>query len=103
PTPPDPPHFGLDEQDCQLLLLTEARDKGRELGCLLWVHARRGLVEEHELRLRRERSGDLEPPLIAVGELLRVLLPLAALKPGKREQLTRPLRPLPLLPPAAPR
>ena len=34
------------------------------------VHAGGGLVEREQLGLGRERAGDLEPPLVAVGEML---------------------------------
>jgi hypothetical protein len=32
------------------------------------AHSRRRLVEQHDARLERERRGDLQRPLLAVGE-----------------------------------
>ena len=39
---------------------------------VLVAHARGGLVEQHQLRVHRERGGDLERALAPVGELARV-------------------------------
>ena len=44
--------------------------KRGEVRRLLRVHPGGRLVEEEELRLRRERARDLEPALVAVGEVL---------------------------------
>ena len=71
------------------------RDEGGEAGRLLRVHPRRRLVEQQQPRLGRERARHLEPPLVAVGEVLRVLLRLPA-QPGEAEQLAcRGARPPP--------
>ena len=50
---------------------------------LLRVHAGGRLVEQQQLRLGRERPGDLEPALVAVGEVARVVL-LGALRQAAR-------------------
>ena len=50
-----------------------AHERGQLVG-LLRVHAGRRLVEQQELRVRRQRAGDLDPPLVAVGEVDRELV-----------------------------
>ena len=67
-------HVVLDEEHGHALLVADLLDERRELGGLLRVHARGRLVEEEELRVRRERARDLEPPLIAVRERAGALL-----------------------------
>ena len=80
-------HVVLDEQDGQVFFLPKARDERREVGRLLRVHPRGRLVEEDELRLGRERTGHLEPSLVAVGEVPRPRFPLVSLEAAEREQL----------------
>ncbi len=57
------------------------RTKAREVRALLRVHPGRRLVEEQQLRLRRERPRDLEPALVAVREGAR---------PARRARRGRP-------------
>ena len=64
-------HVVLDQQHRQALLGAKLLDELRERHRLLGVHACGRLVEEQQLRLGRERASDLEPPLVAVGEVLR--------------------------------
>ena len=66
-------HVVLDEEHGQALLLPELGDELGERRGLLRVHARGGLVEQEQLRLGRERAGDLEPALVAVGQVPREL------------------------------
>jgi hypothetical protein len=70
-------HVVLDQEDGHVLLLTELGHEGREVRRLLGVHSGGGLVEEQELRLGGERPRDFEAPLVAVGEVLRVVVVLA--------------------------
>ena len=57
---------------------------------LLRVHAGGRLVEQQQLRLGRERARDLEPPLVAVGEVARVLVLGALGQAAVVEQLAAP-------------
>src|SRR5688572_12132710 len=59
-------HVVLDEEDGDLLLVAQPPHELRELLGLLRVHAGRRLVEQQQLRVRRERAGDLHPALVAV-------------------------------------
>jgi hypothetical protein len=72
--PHDDAHVVLDEEHRQLLLHAQLGDEVGELGGLLRVHAGRRLVEEQELRLRRQRPRHLQPALVAVGEVARELV-----------------------------
>ena len=74
--------------------------KLRELGSLLRIHARGGLVEEQELRLGRQRPRDLETALVTVGEIPREVL-VAALEGAESQELARVIRCFPLLAPDA--
>jgi hypothetical protein len=96
----DDAHVMLDEQHGEPLLLAQPADERREVRRLLRVHARRRLVEQEQLRLRRERARDLEAALVAVREVLPDLVVLAA-KPRELEQLARTLPRLALLAPHA--
>ena len=63
-------HVVLDQQDRHRPLLAEPGEEVGERGRLLRVHAGGRLVEQEQLRLRRERARELEPALVAVGEVL---------------------------------
>src|SRR5258708_5015450 len=67
---------------------------------VLVAHSRRRLVEEHQLRLHRERGGDLERALATVGELPRVdareALEAYPLEKGHRAAIQRVERPFAL-------
>ena len=65
----DDVHVVLDEEHGDAGVADPA-DEVHELDALGRVHAGRGLVEEEQLRLRGERPGDFEPPLVPVGEVL---------------------------------
>ena len=74
-------HVVLDEQDRQLALVAQpAHELGEPLG-LLRVHAGGRLVEQQQLRVRRERAGDLHAALVAVGEVDRELVVARGLSP----------------------
>ena len=90
----------LDQEDRELLVLAHPEDEVDELGRLLRIHPGRRLVEEEELRLRRERPSDLEAALVAVREVARVLV-LMASEVTVREELARSLPRLTLLAPNA--
>jgi hypothetical protein len=66
-------HVVLDQEDRQVLLVSQAPDQRREVPRLVRVHACRGLVEQEQPRSERERAGHLEPPLVAVGQVARQL------------------------------
>ena len=67
----DHPHVVLDEQDRQAELAPEAPDEVGHLARLAAVHAGGRLVEEQELGPGRQGAGDLEPALVAVGQVAR--------------------------------
>src|SRR5216683_3047907 len=66
-------HVVLDEEDGDPLG-EDLVDESHELDLLLWREASGRLVEQQEMRLRREGPRDLEAPLLAVGEVARVVL-----------------------------
>src|SRR6266498_3632010 len=51
------------------LFLHDALPIAHQLGRLLRVHARRGLVEQEQARLRGERAADLDAPAVDLGQL----------------------------------
>ncbi len=69
----DHPHLVLDEEDRELETLPDEVDEVHELDDLPGVHARRGLVEEEDARVAGKGARDLDPALLAVGEVLRDL------------------------------
>src|SRR5262249_30872807 len=68
-------HVVLDQQDRQLQLGAQPLDEARQLGGLLRVHAGGRLVEQEEPRAGGDGASDLQTPLVAVGEVLRPLVP----------------------------
>ena len=60
----------LDEEHAHVALVGEPPDEARQLGALVLVEPGGGLVEHHDRRPRRHRSGDADEPAPAVGELL---------------------------------
>ena len=58
----------LDEHDGDLEQVADAADVGHQLRRFRRIHAGGRLVEQQELRPRRQRADDLQPPLRAVGE-----------------------------------
>src|ERR1700747_600791 len=93
-------HVVLDQENRDRALLAERADEGEERGGFLWVHPGGRLVQEQQLRLGRERAGDLEPTLVAVGEGLCELV-VRSSQPREAEQLARLLLGLALLAPNA--
>src|SRR6266568_1076286 len=73
----DEAHVVLDEQDGDAAPLDLADELDEEVRLLL-VHPPGRLVEDEQLRVGGEGAGDLEPALVAVGEVLRELHPLLA-------------------------
>ena len=69
--PHDELHVVLDEEDREAALVAQAAHELRRSGRLLRVHPRRGLVEQEQLGVGGQRAGDLEPALVAVGEVGR--------------------------------
>ena len=90
----------LDEEDRELLVVADLADERHELERLLRVHPGGRLVEEQELRLRRERARHLEPALVAVREVPRVVV-VTPCEAAVVEQLEGALTGLALLPPDA--
>src|SRR4029079_8413274 len=80
-----------------VLLATELVHELREPLRLLRVHSRGGLVEEQQLGIRGERAGDLDPALVAVGEVRRGLGVEVAAQPDVLEHLARLRGHVPLL------
>src|SRR3569833_3250491 len=69
----DQAHVVLDQQDgtARVADLLAALLESLLLG---GVHPRRGLVEQQQLRIRGQRAGDLQPPLVTVRQVLRRLV-----------------------------
>src|SRR3989449_7145970 len=67
-------------------IVRHALDQRRDALHVLVPHARRRLIEEHELRIEGQRGGDLQRTLAAVGELRRDGVAEIA-QPHRREQL----------------
>ena len=93
----DEPHVVLDDDDREPAV-PDLEDQLHRLLGLLRVHPRGRLVEEEELRVRGEGSGDLEPSLVAVGHVAGEELGRLA-QPDVVEQLLGPLAGLLLLAP----
>src|SRR5207248_1935117 len=55
-------------------VLGHTLDEGRDAIDVLVTHSGGGLVEQHQLGVERERGGDLQRPLAAVGEFRRQCL-----------------------------
>ena len=66
------PEVVLDQQLREAVVAQRLHDLG-DLGALLAVHARDRLVEHQQLRLGRDRAGDLDPAARAVRQVVRVL------------------------------
>ena len=71
----DHAHVVLDEGDRGAELVAHVEDEAAHVLLLLDVHARHGLVEQEEGRLRRERAGQLDPLLQAIRQAARRRLP----------------------------
>jgi hypothetical protein len=67
--PHDHAHVVLDEQDGQAQLGHQAHQELHEAGRLALGHPGGGLVEQQERRLRGQGPSDLEPALVAVGQV----------------------------------
>src|SRR5437588_8285803 len=87
----------LDYENRVAALLTEACDQLGYLMRLDRIHPRCRLVEQQQARLRRGRTGDLEPAAVRVRERVRRLIPAVSHEalPEEREPLLR--QPLDLL------
>src|SRR5208337_3953843 len=64
----DDAHIVLDQHNRQVALFVQAADELRHLVGLLVAHARRGFVEQQQVRLERERHRDLGGALVAMGK-----------------------------------
>jgi hypothetical protein len=67
--PHDDAHVVLDQEDGQVQLGLDPAEEGHHGGRLGRVHSGSRLVEQQQLRFGRQRPGDLEAPLVAVGEV----------------------------------
>lgn len=76
----------LDQDDRDAQLIAQPADEVDGLAGLLRVHAGSGFIEQDELGLRGHRAGDLQPALIAIGQVFGQLAVLA-LQPDERQQL----------------
>src|SRR5215510_14153169 len=95
----DHAHVVLDEEDGEAEIAYQLAQEGHEAARLALGHARGGLVEEEEGGLGREGAADLEPALIAVGEVARDLVGAVAQSDHVEElRGTRPEPPLLALP-----
>ncbi|CAN4001764.1 IMPACT family member yigZ, partial [Dysosmobacter welbionis] len=86
----DQVHVVLDQKHRQAELRADLPDEGRQLVGLLGVHARSRFVQQQQLRIRGQGPGDLQPPLLAVGQGVR-LLPGNVAEVHLRQQLFHPL------------
>src|SRR6266540_1124283 len=66
----DEPHVVLDEEDREPVRAPQPLQELDEALLLDGVEPGGGLVEEQELRVARQRPGDLDQPLVAIGEVL---------------------------------
>ncbi len=82
-------HVVLDEQNGQVEIATQAVDEAGHLRRLLRIHPRGWLVEEEQLGLAGQGARDLEPALVAIGEILGGHRALAA-QPDIVEELAGP-------------
>ena len=71
----DDVHVVLDDEDRVAALAPQPADQLGDLVGLDRIHSGRRLVEEQQLRLRRGRPGDLEPPPVCVRERVGGLVP----------------------------
>src|SRR5512134_949960 len=95
-------HVVLDEED-RHPQFPYFPDQAEHLRRLRLVHPRRRFVQKEEARLRGQRPGDLQPPLVAVREAARRL---PGIRPGQAhqvEEFPRPFPDPPLLFPFPPR
>jgi hypothetical protein len=74
-------HVVLDQEDRQAEVVAELAHEVGELVGLLRVHAGGRLVEQQQRRVRRQRAGDLDAALVAVGEVARELVELSGSRP----------------------
>ena len=86
--PHDQPHVVLDEQDrvARSRILRISSIKSSLLGR---VEARGRLVEAEQLGSRGHRSGDLQPPLVAVGQAARPARPAAPMPTKSSSSMAR--------------
>ena len=64
----------LDEQNGQVELFPQVQDERLEFEGFLRIHARGGFVEQKDRRVRRQRAGDFQTPLRAVGQVPGLVL-----------------------------
>ena len=65
--PHDEVHVVLDQQDGEAAAAQRLQQCGKR-GGLGRIHSGRGLVEQEQLRIRRQRTRDLKPPLVAISK-----------------------------------
>ena len=81
-------HVVLDQQHRDAAV-ADLADQLHQVDRLARVHPGGRLVEQQQLRLGGEGPGDLEPPLVAVGEVLGQLVRACPVRPTKSQQLDR--------------
>ena len=74
----DDAHVVLDEQNGDAQLIAQPANELGRLRGLARVHARGRLVEQEQLGFTGQRAGNLQPALIAVGQVARQCIALAA-------------------------
>src|SRR5581483_475071 len=72
------PHVVLDEEQGEMAFFHEAPEQGHEAPRLALGHARGRLVQQQQRRVRGEGPGQLEAPLLAVGQVAGQLVGLVA-------------------------
>jgi len=77
----------LDQENRQVEVAPERSDQSREVLGLARVHPRGRLVEQEEPGLGRQRAGDLETALVAVGQIAREVVGLVV-QADERELLS---------------
>ena len=80
-------HVVLDQQDRQVQVATQPGDELGHLAGLAGIHASGRLVQQQQLRVRRQRSRPLEPALIAIRQVLGQLLLCGAPEADQLQQL----------------
>ena len=58
----------LNEEDRKAEPVADAADKSGQFKRFLRIHARSRLIEQQQLRVGRQRAGNLKPALLAVGQ-----------------------------------
>ena len=65
----------LDDENRQVKAFLDIADKRGQRLRFLWVHARSRLIQQKQRGVRRQRAGNFQQPLLAVGQRRGRLIP----------------------------